>query len=280
MDVDLGHLTKPCACGRKHPVFTEHIDMESGAATRLFEILKDFQNPIFICDTESRAAAEPFLEEEFKDYLVIELDPEGLKADEEGIRTVMDQLEICDRGLSSVPVDILVAIGTDIIHELTRYAAIEYRIPYVSIPTAASTDTFASCAVNCEDADPQTGQTLCAPRWILADADIYTNAPNHLTAAGAACVLQKKAARDVWRQEHKHGDTYFCERAYTLIDDAVDVVEHKYDAILAGEKDAVTDLMRALLKSGLVMQMLALAEGGEEGEASCIYLDMIRGMER
>ena len=140
MDVDLGQLREPCACGKAHNIDVEKISIEAGAVRELTDILEAFQNPVFICDSNTRAAAEPFLEEEFKDYPVIELNPKGLQADNRGVDKVMKQLDYCDRGLSSVSVDILVAIGSGTIHDLTRYAAYEYDIPFVSIPTAASVD--------------------------------------------------------------------------------------------------------------------------------------------
>ena len=111
MDVDLGQLREPCACGMEHNIDVEKIVIESGAVSQLEEILEEFQNPVFICDSNTRTAAEPFLEEEFKDYPVIELNPEGLQADNRGVNKVMKQLDYCDRGLSSVSVDVLVAIG-------------------------------------------------------------------------------------------------------------------------------------------------------------------------
>ena len=132
MDVDLGQLREPCACGMEHNIDVEKIVIESGAVSQLEEILEEFQNPVFICDSNTRTAAEPFLEEEFKDYPVIELNPEGLQADNRGVNKVMKQLDYCDRGLSSVSVDVLVAIGGGTIHDLTRYAATEYDCFYTN----------------------------------------------------------------------------------------------------------------------------------------------------
>lgn len=86
MDVDLGQLREPCACGMEHNIDVEKIVIESGAVSQLEEILEEFQNPVFICDSNTRTAAEPFLEEEFKDYPVIELNPEGLQADNRGCK--------------------------------------------------------------------------------------------------------------------------------------------------------------------------------------------------
>ena len=157
----------------EHNIDVEKIVIESGAVSQLEEILEEFQNPVFICDSNTRTAAEPFLEEEFKDYPVIELNPEGLQADNRGVNKVMKQLDYCDRGLSSVSVDVLVAIGGGTIHDLTRYAATEYDIPFVSIPTAASVDGYAAnVAALTWDGLKRTVAGV-SPRWILADTDIF-----------------------------------------------------------------------------------------------------------
>ena len=191
MDVDLGQLREPCACGKAHNIDVGKISIESGAVRELTDILEAFQNPVFICDSNTRAAAEPFLEEEFKDYPVIELNPKGLQADNRGVDKVMKQLDYCDRGLSSVSVDVLVAIGAGTIHDLTRYAATEYDIPFVSVPTAASVDGFAAnVAALTLDGLKKTVAGV-SPRWILADTDIFATAPSRLTASGVSDFLGK-----------------------------------------------------------------------------------------
>ena len=48
MDVDLGQLREPCACGMEHNIDVEKIVIESGAVSQLEEILEEFQNPVFI----------------------------------------------------------------------------------------------------------------------------------------------------------------------------------------------------------------------------------------
>ena len=133
MDVDLGHLSQPCAGENAEENGFMEIRMVSEMLEDLDEILMEYQNPILICSSNTRAAAEPILEEEFKDYLVIELDPEGLSMDVETISNVMSQLEVCEMGQSTVPVDILVAIGGGVIHDLTCHAATVYDIPFVAV---------------------------------------------------------------------------------------------------------------------------------------------------
>ena len=256
MDVDLGQLREPCACGMEHNIDVEKIVIESGAVSQLEEILEEFQNPVFICDSNTRTAAEPFLEEEFKDYPVIELNPEGLQADNRGVNKVMKQLDYCDRGLSSVSVDVLVAIGGGTIHDLTRYAATEYDIPFVSIPTAASVDGYAAnVAALTWDGLKRTVAGV-SPRWILADTDIFSAAPSRLTASGVSDFLGKYISILDWKIAHLVTGEYICGEVCDLLEKALRDVSRVLEDIRFGDKDAIEKLMYALLLSGLCMQMV------------------------
>ena len=256
MDVDLGQLREPCACGMEHNIDVEKIVIESGAVSQLEEILEEFQNPVFICDSNTRTAAEPFLEEEFKDYPVIELNPEGLQADNRGVNKVMKQLDYCDRGLSSVSVDVLVAIGGGTIHDLTRYAATEYDIPFVSIPTAASVDGYAAnVAALTWDGLKRTVAGV-SPRWILADTDIFSAAPSRLTASGVSDFLGKYISILDWKIAHLVTGEYICEEVCNLLEKALRDVSRVLEDIRFGDKEAIEKLMYALLLSGLCMQMV------------------------
>ena len=256
MDVDLGQLREPCACGMEHNIDVEKIVIESGAVSQLEEILEEFQNPVFICDSNTRTAAEPFLEEEFKDYPVIELNPEGLQADNRGVNKVMKQLDYCDRGLSSVSVDVLVAIGGGTIHDLTRYAATEYDIPFVSIPTAASVDGYAAnVAALTWDGLKRTVAGV-SPRWILADTDIFSAAPSRLTASGVSDFLGKYISILDWKIAPLVTGEYICEEVCDLLEKALRDVSRVLEDIRFGDKDAIEKLMYALLLSGLCMQMV------------------------
>ena len=256
MDVDLGQLREPCACGMEHNIDVEKIVIESGAVSQLEEILEEFQNPVFICDSNTRTAAEPFLEEEFKDYPVIELNPEGLQADNRGVNKVMKQLDYCDRGLSSVSVDVLVAIGGGTIHDLTRYAATEYDIPFVSIPTAASVDGYAAnVAALTWDGLKRTVAGV-SPCWILADTDIFSAAPSRLTASGVSDFLGKYISILDWKIAHLVTGEYICEEVCDLLEKALRDVSRVLEDIRFGDKEAIEKLMYALLLSGLCMQMV------------------------
>ncbi len=273
MDVDLGHLSKPCVCGREHALTTQVVRIEPGAVSMLEEILVEYENPVFICDSNTRAAAEPYLEEEFKDYLVIELDPEGLQVEETVLEKVMSQVDACDRGLSSIGVDLLVAIGAGTIHDLARYAAGEYNIPFVSVPTAASMDGYASAFMTYDPGGIEKSIPSVAPLWILADTDIFARAPWRLTAAGVSGLISNYTALADWKIAEMVGGEYYCPEIAESQREMTDRIMRHLGQIREGDPDMMEELMYALILSGMTTQMIqsARAISGAEHHISHLW---------
>lgn len=280
MDVDLGHLSRPCSCGEEHRLGTEYICIEPGAVERLEDILGPYQNPVFICDSNTRDAAKPYLKEEFKDYLVIELKPDGLICDEKHIRKVLSQLEVCDLGLSSVPVDVLVAIGGGTVHDLTRYVADEYKIPFVSVPTSASADGYTSSVAMYRKDGMIRYQYASAPRWVLADTNIFTKAPYRLTAAGISEIYSKYTALFDWKIAHLVTGEYFCERIYNMVKAIAEDIPRLSEDVHDGDPEACERLMKHLLMLGLAEQMMnttRAVSGAEHYVARLWSMQVING---
>ncbi len=254
MDVDLGHLRKPCACGQTHEIDIRDIYIESGAVTYLMDILENYQNPVFICDSNTRAAAEPFLEEEFKDYPIIELDPDGLCAEEKTIDKVLTQLEFCERGCTAVCVDILVAIGAGTIHDIAGYCAKEYGIGFVSIPTAASTDGFTSDEAHITWNGMEKVLPSAAPAWILADTDIFAKAPSYLTSAGVSLAMEKYSLLQEGKASVRPENGNTSDEAVDMVNKALRDVERSIGDIHEGDEEGMEKLMYALLICGMAVQ--------------------------
>ncbi len=173
-----------------------------GVSEELDDVLRTYQNPVFICDSATRAVAEPFLEEELKDCLVIELSPEGLAVNDACVERVLSQIEVCDLGQSSVPVDLLIAIGSGVIHDLTRFGAKEYGIPFASVPTNPDAEE-----VRARQTSAPVPEII--PQWVFADAQILcpkdagkSERIDLLSHALEACGL----TRELFREQLEDGD--------------------------------------------------------------------------
>ena len=183
MKVDVKEFLKPCSCGRKHEIVVDDMIIESGAVSKLPEILsrdayKKFQNIVMICDENTYEAAGKTVERLVPGLKKAVLDPANLHANEHGVEAAKNQLDqIGD-------VDLMIAVGSGTIHDITRYHAYERKIPFFSVPTAASVDGYVSTVAAMTWHGFKKSFTAVSPVVVIADTDIFSKAPMRLTASG------------------------------------------------------------------------------------------------
>jgi glycerol-1-phosphate dehydrogenase [NAD(P)+] len=248
MKIDLDRFLGSCSCGHVHDVSVQGIYIEPKASKFLRELLQPYKCPIFICDSNTKKAAEENLDEYFEKNKVIELSGEGIHADNLNVGYLSER--IVDEA------DILVAVGAGTIHDLTRYVAFEKEIPFISMPTAASVDGFVSTVAAMTWNGMKKTFPAKAPIFVLADTDIFSKAPYRLTASGISDLMGKYTALADWKISHIITGEYFCQRIYELEMEAVKEVESILGEIKSGNEECMGKLMYALLLSGLAMQMI------------------------
>ena len=182
--------------------------------------LKECISPLLICDTNSYKATEELMEDIYDRCQVLILDAEGLEADERAVEIVENYME--------EDIDLVLAVGAGTIHDLSRFVAHQYRIPFVSVPTAASSDGFTSTVADMTWNGVKKAVTAEAPLYVFADTDIFANAPTELNLSGAIRV--------------NSSDTYLTERKISETQ------------IKEGDPDTCEKLMYALLWSGVAGQ--------------------------
>ena len=141
MRVDTDDFGRPCRCGREHHIEVKEIIIESGAVKKLEEamsdgFLKEYISPLLICDTNTMEATEEVMEDIYDRCQVLTLDAENLHADEHAVEIVENYMD--------EDIDLILAVGSGTIHDISRYLAFQYKVPFVSVPTAASVDGFVS----------------------------------------------------------------------------------------------------------------------------------------
>ena len=92
--------------------------------------------------------------------------------------------------------------------------ASQYKIPFVSVPTAASGDGFVSTTAVMIFNGIEEEVPAAVPVALYADTDIFANAPAGLNAAGAAELSDDKISLSLIEE----GDPEACEKLmYALI---------------------------------------------------------------
>lgn len=250
MKFQLDPFKAPCGCGIPHTVSVEEIVLESDALLALpgWVEKREFHQPVMLCDHNTRAAAGDRLLALFdRPVEVVCLDPQGLHADEKAVALAESQLP---------EADLLLAVGSGTIHDITRYLAAKMGIPFVSVPTAASVDGFVSTVAAMTWYGYKKTLPAVAPIAVFADSRILAAAPRRLTASGFADLLGKIAALADWRASHLVTGEPVCDRICQMEEDAMDAVCRQLSGIGAGDPDACEALMYGLLLSGLAMQMM------------------------
>ena len=280
MIIDSKKYNGKCSCGKTHMMTTEACFVEAGCLSNINEYiasygLKGYSVAIYDKNTyEVTSGLHPKADKETI------LDPNGLHADNHGVALAMQQLPDCDY---------LIAVGSGTIHDITRYCAYTKGIPFVSCPTAASVDGFcSSVAAMTWDGFKKTF-TAVAPKIVVADLNVISKAPMHLTCSGFGDMIGKFIALADWKISHALTGEYFCSAIHDMTLDATKAVMESTEAIKNGDTAAYEKLTYGLLMSGLAMQLLGnsrCASGAEhhishfiemEPEGLSVHSDALHG---
>jgi glycerol-1-phosphate dehydrogenase [NAD(P)+] len=158
---------------------------------------------------------------------------------------------------------LLVAVGSGVITDIVRYAAAGLGAGFVSVPTAASMDGYASSVAAMQIDGVKVTSPAVAPDAIFADPRVVAAAPAELTRAGIGDLLGKATALVDWQAAHLLlGEAYDAELAAEVAA-LVDRLVADVGRLLGGDPDAVRSLLLALIDSGL-----AIARAGSSRPAS------------
>ena len=250
MRVDINKFIGFCGCGKEHKIMVKDIIIESEAIKKLSMIMEKegFKNITIICDENTYAAAGEEIKEIIPKGKFINLKSENLHANEIAVQKVYECL--------SVENDVLIALGSGTIHDITRYVAYNKDIPFISVPTAASVDGFVSTVAAMTWKGDKKTFTAVSPIYVVADTDIFKEAPYRLTASGVSDLIGIYIALVDWKISSIVIGEYICNRICNMEIDAVNKLCECVDDLVLGKLEAYEQLMYALILSGLAMQII------------------------
>lgn len=263
MTITREELLPSCACGREHSLITEKIFIERGAADAMPDAMAvsglnaDFA---VIYDENTRDALGGRIRGAHREIV---LDPKGLHADERGVAAAEDKL-------GDEPV--LVAAGAGTVHDITRYIAAKRGVPFVSVPTAASVDAYSSGMACMTFGGFKMTKPAVPPRLVFADTEVFARAPRRLTASGFGDAFGKYISLADWDVARILTGEYYCGGVAELEQTALDETAASAPGIAAGEEEACEKLMRALLLSGVAMQLVGSSRPASGAEHHISHL--------
>lgn len=247
-----------CTCGREHEMETKAAVIEAGCLAKADEYFEQYDIAgirVAVYD-KNTYHAEGMVHIHAEHEVV--LDPDGLHANEKGVALLMERIP--------EEAQVLIAVGSGTVHDITRYCAYQRGISFVSCPTAASVDGFCSSVAAMTWEGAKKTLNAVAPLMVLADLNVISKAPAHLARSGFGDMIGKYTALADWRIAHALTGEFYCEQIAGIMAEAAQSVLESSKGIAAGEEEAYEKLTYGLLLSGIAMQMMGNSRPASGGE--------------
>ena len=175
--------------------------------------------------------------------------------------------------------DMLLAVGSGTLNDVTKYVSARTGVPYVIAATAPSMDGYASTVAPTILDDFKTTLPAVYPAAIVADVDILKDAPMPMLTAGFGDIIGKFTSLADWRLSHQLNGEYYCPEVAGVIEAAVETCAANAQALAQREPQAIRAVTEALILSGLAMGMVGVsrpASGAEHQMAHYWEMDALR----
>lgn len=267
-----------CACGKSHKVDIQAIRVGSGVIQELPGILRDLgaSHIFLVADNYTYEAAgrqvEQLLDQAGLPYHKRVFQTETpLVPNEYALGSVLATMTSQD--------DMLLAVGSGTLNDVTKYVSARTGVPYVIAATAPSMDGYASTVAPTILDGFKTTLPAVYPAAIVADVDILKDAPMPMLTAGFGDIIGKFTSLADWRLSHQLNGEYYCPEVAGVIEAAVETCAANAQALAQREPQAIQAVTEALILSGLAMGMVGVsrpASGAEHQMAHYWEMDALR----
>lgn len=267
-----------CACGKSHKVDIQAIRVGSGVMQELPGVLRDLgaSHIFLVADNYTYEAAgrqvEQLLDQAGLSYHKRVFQTETpLVPNEYALGSVLAAMTSQD--------DMLLAVGSGTLNDVTKYVSARTGVPYVIAATAPSMDGYASTVAPTILDGFKTTLPAVYPAAIVADVDILKDAPMPMLTAGFGDIIGKFTSLADWRLSHQLNGEYYCPEVAGVIEAAVETCAANAQALAQREPQAIQAVTEALILSGLAMGMVGVsrpASGAEHQMAHYWEMDALR----
>jgi len=170
---------------------------------------------------------------------------ERIEADELSVGQVMMSLE--------PEPDFLIACGSGVINDITRFVSYVAKKPFVSVGTAASMDGYTSVTAPMIFDGKKVHRHGSAPKILVLDTEILKNAPKELTIAGFGDVYGKYIAKADWLISSITTGEEVDEQALSLITQALAKLADNVEEIRNATDEGLKAIIEGLILAGITI---------------------------
>ncbi|HEX5057865.1 MAG TPA: iron-containing alcohol dehydrogenase [Kofleriaceae bacterium] len=193
----------------------------------------------------------------------------GPRADDATVERVLAAL--------SPSTDLVVAVGSGTLNDLTKMVAFRRGVPQVIFATAPSMNGYTSLSASITTAGIKTSFRTRTPLGVYFDLRVLAAAPARLIRAGLGDSACRSTAQADWLLSHLLLDRPYRETPFALLADDERDLFGDTRALLAGDLEQMRHLVRTLVLSGFGMTICDGSYPASQGEHLLShYVDMMR----
>lgn len=240
-----------CDCGREHYAPLRAVRVGKDALQSLPQLVRDmgFQSLFLICDPITYGIAGErcanILAEAGIRHKLVELSHLGFDEATLGELTIH----------MPVDCDLMVAVGTGAINDMTRFFSFKLGRPFFTVATAAPMDGFASSVAAIQVDHLKTTFEAHTPTAIIGDTEILKGAPYRMIAAGLGDLLGKFTCLCDWKLARVINGEHYCEHIVELVERCVQDVLSGADKAKERDPETLGRIMEGLVLAGVAMSL-------------------------
>ncbi|WP_182187708.1 sn-glycerol-1-phosphate dehydrogenase [Pectinatus frisingensis] len=242
----------PCECGREHYMNVDKVIIGNGVINQVADIVEEYKSkhPLIVADSHTYKVAgslvENLLKQKGVDYkTVIYTVDRDLVPDEQAMGKLILAVDNST--------DFLIAVGSGVLNDLTKYISGRTGIRSMIVATAPSMDGFVSDTSALTIDNLKTSVPCALPKVVLGDVDILKKAPERMILAGLGDMIGKCSALVDWQLSRIINDEYYCPATAKISADAIQKCIDNIDGVKTRSDAAIGNIMDGLLRTGIAM---------------------------
>ncbi|MBX0293525.1 NAD(P)-dependent glycerol-1-phosphate dehydrogenase [Haloarcula nitratireducens] len=204
--------------------------------------------PLVVSSPTPHAVAGERVVDQFEDA---GYDPAEVVIDEasfDAVQQVIAHAEDVDAGF-------MLGVGGGKAIDITKMAADDLGLGFVSVPTAASHDGIVSGRGSVPEGDTRHSVAAEPPLAVVADTEVLAEAPWRLTTAGCADIISNYTAVRDWELAHRLKNVPYSEYAGALSQMTAEMLVDSASSIKKGLEESSWIVVKALVSSGVAMSI-------------------------
>jgi glycerol-1-phosphate dehydrogenase [NAD(P)+] len=184
------------------------------------------------------------------------LEKEGMEVNTHIVEAVtIKDVEVIEEKIKTLKPQVVFGVGGGTKIDAAKLGSARQKVPFISVPTAASHDGIASPLSSIKGFEKPYSVMAQAPIGIIADTEIIMQAPWRSIISGCGDVIAKFTAVRDWKLAHREKNEYYGEYAASQALMSAKLIMKNADLIKSGSEKGLRVLIEALISCGVSMSI-------------------------